>query len=290
MAEGQQVWTIGSILDWSRQYFGSHGAESPRLDAEVLLSHLLRQQRIFLYVHFDQPLTSEELARYREMVKRRAAGEPVAYICGEKEFMGLTFKVTPSVLVPQPDTETLVEAAIERLRGKNSPRIADICTGSGAIAIALAHYLPESSIVATEISPDALSIAKENAEALGLSDCSEFREGDLLAPLSGETFDAIVSNPPYIPSAEIDGLPREVRAEPKIALDGGADGLDFYRRLVGESAALLNDGGFLAVECGDTQAGAIADMAVTGGFGKTEIIRDLAGKERVVVLWKQITC
>ena len=285
MAEGQ-VWTIGSILKWSEQYFGSHGAETPRLDAEVLLSYLLGQKRIFLYVHFDQPLTAEELARYREMVKRRAAGEPVAYICGEKEFMGLTFKVTLAVLVPQPDTETLVEAAIERLKGKEGARIADVCTGSGAIALALAHYLPESSIVATDISTEAVSIAKENAENLGLSERVEFREGDLLAPLAGETFDAIVSNPPYIPGAEIAGLPREVRAEPKIALDGGTDGLDFYRRLVHESAALLKDGGFLAVECGDTQAGAIVNMAVTGGFGKTEIVRDLADKERVVVLWK----
>ncbi len=285
MAEGQ-VWTIGSILKWSEQYFGSHGAETPRLDAEVLLSYLLGQKRIFLYVHFDQPLTAEELARYREMVKRRAAGEPVAYICGEKEFMGLTFKVTPAVLVPQPDTETLVEAVIERLKGKEGARIADVCTGSGAIALALAHYLPETSVAATDISADAVSIAKENAESLGLSERVVFCEGDLLAPLSGETFDAIVSNPPYIPSAEIAGLPREVRAEPIIALDGGADGLDFYRRLVHESTALLKDGGFLAVECGDTQAGAIAEMAVTGGFGRTEIVHDLSDKERVVVMWK----
>lgn len=283
---GGQVWTIGSMLKWSEQYFGSHGAETPRLDAEVLLSHLLGEKRIYLYVHFDQPLTADELANYKELVKRRTSGEPVAYICGEKEFMGLTFKVTPSVLVPQPDTETLVEAAIERLRGKNSPRIADICTGSGAIAIALAHYLPESSIVATDISADAVSIAKANAEALELSERVQFFEGDLLAPLTGETFDAIVSNPPYIPGADIESLPREVRAEPRLALDGGADGLDFYRRLVGESAALLNDGGFLAVECGDTQAGAIAEMAAAGAFGKAEIVRDLADKERVVVLWK----
>ena len=283
---GGQVWTIGAILKWSEQYFGSHGAETPRLDAEVLLSHLLGEKRIYLYVHFDQPLTADELAKYKELVKRRTAGEPVAYICGEKEFMGLAFKVTPAVLVPQPDTETLVEAAIERLRGKNSPRIADICTGSGAIALALAHYLPETSVAATDISADALEIAKQNAEALNLSERVQFFEGDLLAPLAGETFDAIVSNPPYIPGADIESLPREVRAEPRLALDGGADGLDFYRRLVGDSAALLNDGGFLAVECGDTQAGAIVEMAATGGFGKTEIVRDLADKERVVVLWK----
>ena len=280
-----QVWTIGAILKWSEQYFAGHGAESPRLDAEVLLSYLLGQKRIFLYVHFDQPLTVDELARYRELVKRRAAGEPVAYICGEKEFMGLAFHVTPDVLVPQPDTETLVEAALDRLKGKEAVRVADICTGSGAIALALAHYLPGASVAATDISPEAVEIAKGNAERLELSARTEFFTGDLLAPLAGKSFDAIVSNPPYMPSAEIAGLPREVRAEPRLALDGGADGLDFYRRLVAESAALLEGGGFLAVECGATQAGAIAEMAAER-FGKTEILRDLAGKERVVVLWK----
>ena len=139
-------------------------------------------------------------------------------------------------------------------------------------------------MAATEISSEALSIAEENADALGLSERIRFLAGDLLEPLAGEIFDAIVSNPPYIPSTEIENLPREVQAEPKIALDGGADGLDFYRRLVRESAALLNDGGFLAVECGETQAGAIVEMAASG-FGKTEIVRDLADKERVVVLW-----
>lgn len=282
---GGQVWTIGAILKWSEQYFGSHGAETPRLDAEVLLSHLLGEKRIYLYVHFDQPLTADELAKYREMVKRRTAGEPVAYICGEKEFMGLPFKVSPAVLVPQPDTEILVEAAMERLRGKEDARIVDVCTGSGAIALALAHYLPTVSVAATELSADALAIAKQNAETLELSSRAEFFEGDLLAPLAGKIFDAIVSNPPYIPSGDIDGLPREVRAEPRMALDGGADGLDFYRRLVNGSAELLNDGGFLAVECGDTQAAAIADMAESD-FGKTEIVRDLADKERVVVMWK----
>ena len=174
---------------------------------------------------------------------------------------------------------------MDRLKGKEAVRVADICTGSGAIALALAHYLPGASVAATDISPEAIEIARGNAERLELSARAEFFTGDLLAPLTGKSFDAIVSNPPYIPSAEIAGLPREVRAEPRLALDGGADGLDFYRRLVDESAALLEDGGFLAVECGDTQAGAIAEMA-KDYFGKTEIVRDLAGKERVVVLWK----
>ena len=244
------------------------------------------EKRIYLYVHFDQPLTADELAKYRELVKRRASGEPVAYICGEKEFMGLPFKVSPAVLVPQPDTEILVEAAIDRLRGKERACVADVCTGSGAIALALAHYLPTVSVAATELSTNALAIAKQNAETLELSARAEFFEGDLLSPLTGKTFDAILSNPPYIPSADIDGLPREVRAEPRMALDGGADGLDFYRRLVRESVDFLTDGGFLAVECGDTQANTIAEMAKDGGFDRADIVRDLADKERVVVLWK----
>ncbi len=285
MAEGH-VWTIGSMLKWSEQYFGSHGVESPRLDAELLLSYLLGQKRIFLYVHFDQPLTAEELAKYRELVKRRTAGEPVAYICGEKEFMGLPFKVSPAVLVPQPDTEVLVETALDLLKGKESVRVADICTGSGAIALALAHYLPGATLVATDISAEALSIAKENAESLGLTDRTEFLEGDLLSPLAGEPFDAILSNPPYIPSADISGLPREVQAEPRIALDGGADGLDFYRRLLDGGAAHLKDDGFLALECGDTQAAAIAEMATDKGFAGAEVLRDLAGRDRVVLIRK----
>lgn len=284
MAEGRQVWTIGALLRWSEQYFGAHGVETPRLDAEVLLSHLLGEARIYLYVHYDQPLEPEELARYRTLVQRRAAGEPVAYIRGVREFMGLSFRVTPAVLVPQPDTETLVGAALERLAPR--ARVADIGTGSGAVALSLAHSLPELSVTAVDVSAAALAVARDNAAALGLSARVAFLEGDLLAPLSGRTFDAIVSNPPYIPSAELARLAREVRREPRLALDGGADGLAFYRRLTAESGALLAEGGFLAVEVGRGMAEEVAEMARARGFGAAEIVEDLSGVGRVVVMRK----
>ena len=282
-----KVWTIGEIVKWSEGFFEGRGAETPRLDAEVMLSFLLGVARIYLYVHFDQPLTEGELSRYREMVKRRAAGEPVAYIVGRKEFMGLTFKVTSDVLVPRPDTETLVTAVIERLKDRGGAKIADIGAGSGAVALSLAEYLPEVFLTAVDISREALKVARENAEKLGFSERVEFREGDLLAPLEGETFDAIVSNPPYIPRGETESLPSEVKAEPRLALDGGEDGLDFYRRLLKESGGLLREEGFLAVECGDGQSGRILEIAKGGAFSEPKMYRDLAGKERVMIFDKK---
>ena len=283
----EQVWTIGRILKWSEQYFQSCGIDTPRLDAEVLLSHVLGEKRIFLYVNFDKPLQKEELALYREMVKRRAAREPVAYIVGARDFMGLRFTVSPAVLVPQPDTETLVGAVMDRLEDSGDLRIADIGTGSGAIALSLLHYMPSVTAAAVDISGDALEIARENAVKLGLEDRVTFYEGDLLAPLEGEKFAAVVSNPPYIPHDDIEGLEPEVKAEPHGALDGGADGLDFYRRLVNEAGKLLTDTGFLAMEVGIDEAAQVADMAKAAGWERSEIIADLAGIDRVVVVWKK---
>lgn len=283
----EQVWTIGRILKWSEQYFQSRGIDTPRLDAEVLLSHVLGEKRIYLYVNFDKPLQKEELAAYREMVKRRAAREPVAYIIGERDFMGLTFAVSPAVLVPQPDTETLVGAAMDRLKGKDGERIADIGTGSGAVALSLLHYMPSITAAAVDISKDALLVAKANATELGVEARVTFHEGDLLAPLAGEKFTAIVSNPPYIPHADIEGLEPEVKAEPHAALDGGEDGLDFYRRLIDGAGEFLEDNGFLAVEVGIDEAAEVVKLAEAGGWGRTETIADLSGIDRVVVLWKK---
>ncbi|MCR5559213.1 MAG: peptide chain release factor N(5)-glutamine methyltransferase [Schwartzia sp.] len=283
----EQVWTIGRILKWSEQYFRSRGIDTPRLDAEVLLSHVLGEKRIFLYVNFDKPLQKEELALYREMVKRRAAREPVAYIVGARDFMGLRFKVSPAVLVPQPDTETLVGAVMDRLENSGDLRIADIGTGSGAIALSLLYYMPSVTAAAVDISGEALEVARENAVKLGLEDRVTFYEGDLFSPLEGEKFAAVVSNPPYIPHDDIEGLEPEVKAEPLGALDGGADGLDFYRRLVDEAGNLLAEKGFLAMEVGINEAAEVADMAKTAGWERSEIIADLAGIDRVVVLWKK---
>lgn len=283
-----QIWTIGSILKWTEQYFGTRGIDSPRLDAEVLLSHVLGKERIYLYVHFDEPLEAPELAAYREYIKQRVARQPVAYIIGRREFMGLSFKVTPAVLVPQPDTEILVQAALDRLAAKPAARVADIGTGSGAIVLSLLYYRKELQASAVDISAAALAVAAENAASLGVAERVMFCEGDLLAPLAGQQFAAIVSNPPYIPTADIAGLAPEVRtAEPMGALDGGADGLVFYRRLVADAPALLASDGFLAMEVGIHEAAPVAALAqASGAFARAEVLKDLAGIERVVVCWR----
>lgn len=283
----QELWTIGRILKWTEQYFKEKGIESPRLDAEVLLSHILGRERIYLYVHFDEPLEPTELARYREAIKQRVQRVPVAYIIGEKEFMGLTFRVTADTLVPRPDTEILVQAAVERLRAHGeAPRFADIGTGSGAICLSVLHFLPKAQADTVDISPAARAVAEENAAALEVADRVTFHTGDLLAPLAGQCYDAILSNPPYIPDGDIAALAPEVRLkEPHTALAGGKDGLDFYRRLTADAPALLKDGGFLAVEIGIHQAAPVAALAVPA-FSRTEILKDYAGIERVVIAWK----
>ena len=261
---------------------------------------MLEKERIYLYVHFDEPLQPQELADYREAIKQRIRRVPVAYIIGKREFMGLTFHVTEDTLVPRPDTEILVQAAIERLKKMDGKRFADIGTGTGAICLSVLHYLPQATADTVDISEAARSVAEENAKALDVADRVTFYTGDLLAPLSEAAkgaadeevqtpYDAILSNPPYIPDKDIEGLAPEVRCkEPRTALAGGADGLDFYRRLVADSPALLKDDGFLAVEVGIHQAQAVAKMAAqSGSFVRTEIIKDYGGIERVVVAWKK---
>lgn len=319
-----KIWTIGRILKWTEQYFKDKGIESPRLDAEVLLAHVLEKQRIYLYVHFDEPLQPAELAAYREMIKQRVLRVPVAQILGEKEFMGLTFKVTADTLVPRPDTEILVQAAVERLRAMKGEKtatgvladesaaeepaegqpaggadaeqevaeplhIADIGTGSGAICLSVLHYLADTVADTVDISPAARAVAEENAASLGLADRVTFHTGDLLQPLRGMTFAAILSNPPYIPEADIAGLAPEVRLkEPHTALSGGRDGLDFYRRLAKEAPAMLVPGGFMAFEVGIHQAEPVAALAKANPLiARTEILPDYAGIDRVVVGWRK---
>ena len=287
-----KIWTIGRILKWTEQYFKDKGIESPRLDAEVLLAHVLEKQRIYLYVHFGEPLQPGELAAYREMIKKRVMRVPVAQILGEKEFMGLTFKVTADTLVPRPDTEILVQAAVDRLRamaGEEPLRFADIGTGSGAICLSVLHYLAGTVADTVDISPAARAVAEENAASLGLADRVTFHTGDLLQPLSGMVFVAILSNPPYIPEADIAKLAPEVRLkEPHTALSGGQDGLDFYRRLANEAPAMLVPGGFTAFEVGIHQAGDVADLLKANPLiDRTEILPDYAGIDRVVVGWRK---
>lgn len=298
----QEVWTIGRILKWTQDFFAKHGVESPRLDAEVLLAHLLDKERIYLYVHFDEPLEKPELARFHDMVKQRVSHVPVAYILGEKEFMGLPFRVTEDTLVPRPDTEILVQAAVERLKklagvqaeaageaepkkGKPVLKFADIGTGTGAICLSVLKFTKDTEAATVDISEKARAVAEGNAEALGVADRVTFYTGDLLGPVQGQKFHAILSNPPYIPDAEVGKLQADVRvSEPHTALAGGADGLDFYRRLCAEGPEMLLPGGFLAFEVGIHQAEAVAELAKANPLiGDTEIIKDLAGIERVVV-------
>ena len=284
------VWTIQRLLAWTADFFRERGIESPRLDAEVLLSALLGRDRMYLYVHFDEPLEPEELARFRGYVKERAAHVPLAYVLGRREFMGLDFRVTRDTLIPRPDTEILVQCAVDFLRarmdaGEAACSIADIGTGTGAIALSTLRYTEGTHADAVDISPAAAAVARENAEMLGLAERVAVHVGDLLAPLAGRRYDMILSNPPYIPTADIAGLMPEVRSyEPHLALDGGADGLNIYRRLMADAPALLKEGGAIAVEVGIDEAAAVAALAMAHPrIVQTEILKDLAGIERVVV-------
>lgn len=288
MEKPNEVWTIGSILKWTGQYFADKGVESPRLDAEVLLSHVLGKERIYLYVHFDEPLQADELAQYKDAIKKRIARMPVAYIIGYKEFMGLEFNVSPAVLIPRPDTEILVEAVIERLKEKENVSFVDIGTGSGAIVLSLLANLPQAIGSTVDISEAAIAVAKNNAEKLGVSERVNFFHGDVYSPVKDQVFDAIISNPPYIPDADIEGLQPEVKCEPHGALAGGLDGLDFYRRLVREGVSLLKSGGFMAFEVGIHQASAVSKLAEEfSELGKVDIIKDYGGIERVVIINKR---
>lgn len=284
------VWTIQRLLAWTTDFFRERGIESPRLDAEVLLSALLGRDRMYLYVHFDEPLEPEELARFRGYVKERAAHTPLAYVLGRREFMGLDFRVTRDTLIPRPDTEILAGYAVDFLRTRAKERtddlwIADIGTGTGAIALSVLHHTEGTRADAVDISSAAAEVARENAATLGLSERVAVFVGDLTAPLAGRSYDMILSNPPYIPTADIAKLMPEVRSyEPHRALDGGVDGLDLYRRLMADAPAMLKDGGAIAVEVGIHEAAAVAALALAHPrIVRTEILKDLGGIERVVV-------
>jgi release factor glutamine methyltransferase len=277
------VWTILSVLQWTEKRFGERGLGTPRLDAQLLLAEVLHQDRVHLYTHFDQPLGPDELAQYRALIQRRLGGEPVAYLVGKKEFRSLVLDVDARVLVPRPDTETLVDVALALLPSDGSaPRIVDVGTGSGAVALALKKERPDAELYAVERSPDAAAVARKNAERLALG--VDVLEGDLLAPVAGlAPFTLIVSNPPYIPSGDIAQLAPEVRKEPLAALDGGRDGLEVIRRLVKDAPPLLSPSGALALEVGAGQAPAvIAIFAADGRYAPAAATPDLAGIERVV--------
>jgi release factor glutamine methyltransferase len=295
MVEGEDgVWTILKLISWTRDYFASRNIESARADAEILLAHCLSLRRIDLYVQHEKPLTGEELTRFRGLVKRRARREPVAYITGEKEFWSLPLKVTPAVLIPRPETECLVEAALAVLSKDEFPgprRILDLGTGSGAIVLALAVERPGDDFFATDRSGEALSIARENARRHGVDDRVCFMEGDWFAPVNtaAARFDLIVSNPPYIRRGDLEDLQPEIRQfEPPGALDGGPEGIDCLAHIILTAPRYLRSSGSLLLEMGHDQQGLLTEAVRRAGcYGDGTFLRDYGGHDRVLQLRKK---
>jgi len=250
------------------------------------LAHVLKTTKTGLYLSLHNYVIEQKRALLQELIERRSKGEPVAYLIGRKEFWSLTFEVSSAVMIPRPQTETLIDGAIKVFPAESSPSVFEIGTGSGAIAIALATELPRASIIATDVSSDALSLAEKNAASNGVRNSITFVEGDLFAAVKAnqKSFDLIISNPPYIPTEEIPLLPPGIRDyEPRIALDGGFDGLEYYRQVVEQSHDYLKPGGCLILEVGNGQSQDVCTIiSRTGGFSLPETLRDLSNIERVV--------
>jgi release factor glutamine methyltransferase len=246
--------------------------------------HLIERDRAYLIAHPNDTLSAEGAVRYYALIEQRLAGEPIQYILGRTEFYGLPFRVTRDVLIPRPETEDLVEKVLELAAHFERPRILDVGTGSGAIAVALAHKLPAARITATDLSASALDVARGNAQRNDVAERIRFVKGDLLTPVTGEQFEIVVSNPPYVAESDRSGLAVEVREyEPAVALFAGANGLDIYRRLIPDARATIVPGGFLALEIGFEQGAAVAELLKNSGFENIEFTTDLQGLDRVVV-------
>jgi release factor glutamine methyltransferase len=279
-------WTVGGLLDWTAQFLAKKGAEFPRLDAEVLLAHALGCQRIDLYgERHGQEAPEEVRTSFRELIRRRVEGCPVAYLVGRKEFFSLPLLVSPAVLIPRPDTELVVVECLNLARKMPAPRILDVGTGSGNIAVAVARRQREALVTAVDLSADALAVAAHNAERHGVADRVRFLQGDLFEPLpAGARFDFILSNPPYIASEDLDRLPAGVRDyEPRLALDGGPGGYAVFERLIARAGDYLLPGGHLIVEIGSPQEGpARQRIAAQGSYALAETVHDHAGHPRVL--------
>jgi release factor glutamine methyltransferase len=257
--------------------------ESARRDAELLLIHVLGCERVYLIAHPEEELSLPVMKAYREMIERRTAGEPIQYITGQQEFYGLPFLIRPGVLIPRPETEHLIEAAINAATGYEAPRILDVGSGSGAIAVTLAHQLRKATVTATDISPIALELSKENARRNGVEDRTRFLQANLMEGFEGEQFEIIVSNPPYVPQADREMLSVEVREyEPGLALFAGLDGLDIYRRLIPEAYQRLVPSGWLLLEIGFGQSEKLRPLLIENGFEAIVFHPDLQGIPRIV--------
>lgn len=281
---------IKEVLNATIEYFQRYKVPNPRLDAEVLLSDLLGMERIKLYVNYDLPLKEDELASFRNLIRRRAKRVPVAYLTGHREFMSLDFQVTENVLIPRPETELLVEEVIKYCGEQElkEPNIVDVGTGSGAIAVSLGYYLEGAKVLGIDISEEALEVARNNIKSHNLSERVKVVQGDLLKPLirlNKDNVDVVISNPPYISSEEMEDLPPEVKQEPALALDGGKRGLLFYEKILPQAAEVMKPGGLLALEIGNNQAESIKKMS--GPLWKEiNLVKDYAGHDRVLIIKK----
>ena len=281
---GDELWSVQRLLRWTASHFDSRGIDSPRLTAEVLLAHALSTTRLKLYVDFDRPLEAAELDRFRALVRQRASGVPTQHLVGGREFYGRWFQVDRRAFIPRPETELLVEACLPQVAAAGAgARALDLCAGSGCVGITLAAERPDLQVDAVELSAEACNLARSNAAALGVAGRYELRQGDLFDPLPpGMRWPLIASNPPYVPSGEIASLAVEVRDhDPTAALDGGPDGLDLIRRIVGGAAERLVSGGFLALEIGDGQGPAVRSLLEGAGYREVGVARDPAGHDRI---------
>ncbi len=282
----EESWTVGKIIDWTTAHLRKHGSETPRLEAEILLAHTRQCPRIQLYVQYNEALSNDQRGMMRDLVRRRAQSEPVAYLVGHREFFGLNFRVTPDVLIPRPETETLVLEVITAAKQRPGVRILDLGTGSGCIAVSVAANVLSAIVTAIDISSRALEVARENAARHGVSDRIRFLEGDLFAPLSAtERFDILVSNPPYVADGEMETLPADVRLhEPALALRAGPKGLDVIARLIAGAPLHLAPRGMLLIEIAPEQAPAVRTLLGQSGAYDPAVrtIKDPFGKERII--------
>jgi release factor glutamine methyltransferase len=286
----EQVWTVKAALDWTSTFLADKADEHPRRSAEWLLSAATGLSRVELYAYFDRPLTEPERAQLRDGVRRRAAGEPLQYVTGEVAFRHIIVKVRPGVLIPRPETEVLVDSVLPAIdaaiESRGEALVADLCTGSGCIALAIAQERAAAIVAACDISTVAVTVAEENAVRLGLAERVTVGAGDLFAGLPGDLLgrlDVVVSNPPYVPSADVPDLPTQVAGfEPYLALDGGPDGLSMYRRILADARVWLRPGGFLGVELDERMARSAAAEAEEW-YQHVRVVSDLAGRDRIVV-------
>jgi release factor glutamine methyltransferase len=279
-----ETWTVRSLLVWAREWLTKKAVDNPRLDAELLLANALGCDRVRLYIDIEKPVTAEELARFKPLIQRRGAREPVAYILARKEFYGRPFEVAPGVFIPRPETELLVRMVLDRMEQGVPGRVLDLCAGSGAVGVAIAAERPELQVDLVELSPEAAAVARRNAEAHAAGRARVFC-GDLFAAVAGQLrYDAIAANPPYVPISHAEKLaPEIVDHEPHLALFAGADGLEVIRRIASGLPEWLTPGGCFVTEIDPSQGAAVSHILQQTGLSQVRVERDLAGLDRFVL-------